>query len=679
MYSRSAGGRRGVAVLLGGVFAATVAACADPGLDSAPERTGEGRAAALGTPPLRSLKGVAVPAAANLGDYIRNTQAAIVLGKAFFWDSLAGSDGQACATCHFHAGADDRKRNQLSPGLLNESIPAVSSVFNPTATGAGGPNYDLTAADFPFHRLSDPLDRNSTVLFDTDDTSSSQGVFHGTFVGTIPGAPGDVCTPLPDIFEVGTTLTRRVEPRNTPTMINAGFNYRNFWDGRANNHFNGVNPFGTRDTGAVVHAVQAGAIVPEQVDLANSSLASQAVGPAGSAFEMACEGRSFTDLAHKLLPARALRTQDVDPTDSVLAAARHPGGKGLTSTYAQLVQAAFPERYWKCTTPTCAGQPGAAQLGGVTLMEANFSLFWGLAIQAYESTLVSDDSRLDRFFDGNPLALTDQEKMGLDIFQGKGGCISCHNGPELTGAATALFTAAEQNGLVERMLMGDFTPAIYDNGFYNIGVRPAIEDRGVGRLDPFGNPLSFARQAKIVAGGGNAVDAFVADPASFVLNPATLVSASERDAVDGAFKVPSLRNVALTGPYFHNGGKGTLEQVVEFYNRGGDRRGPDGNDTTGFGVNPTNFDADIQPLGLTPDEKSALVAFLRALTDERVRWEKAPFDHPQIRVPDGHPKQASGAPTEDKPGRAKNRVREIPAVGRFGRAPLGLAPLGEFL
>ena len=679
MYSRSAGSRRSVAVLVGGVFAASVAACADPGLDTAQERNGEAGAGLLVTPPLRTLKGVAVPAAANLGDYIRNNQAAILLGKAFFWDAQAGSDGQACAACHFHAGADDRKRNQLSPGLLNESIPAVSNVFNPTATGAGGPNYDLTAADYPFHRLADPLDRNSTVLFDTDDTTASQGVFHGTFVGTLPGAPGDVCTPLPDIFAVGATLTRRVEPRNTPTTINAGFNYRNFWDGRANNHFNGVSPFGPRDTGAVVHAVQAGAIVPEQVDLASSSLASQAVGPADSPFEMACEGRSFTDLAHKLLPLRALRTQDVDPMDSVLGAARHSSGKGLTSTYTQLVQAAFPARYWRCTTPSCAGQPGAAQLGGFTLMEANFSLFWGLAIQAYESTLVSDDSRLDRFFDGDPLALTAQEKRGLDIFQVKGGCISCHSGAELSGAASALFAAADANGLVERMPMGDLTSAVYDNGFYNIGVRPTIEDRGVGRLDPFGNPLSFARQAKIVAGGGNAVDAFLADPASFVLNPQIPVDPGERDAVDGAFKVPSLRNVALTGPYFHNGGKGTLEQVVEFYNRGGDRRGPDSNDTTGFGANPTNFDADIVPLGLTTDEKSALVAFLRALTDERVRWEKAPFDHPQILVSDGHAKQPSGAPVEDKPGRAKNRVRDIPAVGRFGRAARGLGPLEEFL
>lgn len=679
MYSRSCGGRRGVAVLLLGVLAATVAACAGSGSDSEEEQTGETPESLVAVPTIGSLKGVAVPAAANLGDFIQNKQAAILLGKAFFWDVQAGSDGQACASCHFHAGADDRKRNQLSPGLLNETIPAVSNTFDPTASGAGGPNTTLTAADYPFHRLADPLDRDSEVLFDTDDVTSSQGVFHASFVGIVPGAPGDVCTPLPDVFAIGSILTRRVEPRNTPTMINAAFNFRNFWDGRANNHFNGVSPFGPRDTGAVVHAVHAGAIVPEKVDLDSSSLASQAVGPAGSPFEMACEGRSLPSLGHKLLPLRALRLQEVDATDSVLGAARHASGKGLTSTYVQLVQAAFPERYWQCKPPSCAAQPGGAQLGGFTLMEANFSLFWGLAIQAYESTLVSDDSRFDRFFDGDPLALTEQEKMGLGIFQGQGKCITCHDGPELTGAASSLFALGEENGLVERMVMGDFTSALYDNAFYNIGVRPTIEDRGVGRLDPFGNPLSFARQAKIVAGGGTTVDPFQADHTTFAFRPDLPVDPGERDAIDGAFKVPSLRNVALTGPYFHNGGKGTLEQVVEFYNRGGDRRGPNGNDTTGFDENPTNLDANIQPLGLTSEEKSALVAFLRSLTDERVRWERAPFDHPQILVPDGHPKQPSGAPVEENSGRAKTGFLEIPAVGRFGRGPKGLGPLGEFL
>ena len=90
-------------------------------------------------------------------------------------------------------------------------------------------------------------------------------------------------------------------------------------------------------------------------------------------------------------------------------------------------------------------------------------------------------------------------------------------------------------------------------------------------------------------------------------------------AVDGAFKTPGLRNVELTGPFFHNGGQATLRQVVEFYDRGGDRRSTSGNgDTTGFDGNPSNLDADITELDLTEQEIDDLVAFMKALTDDRV-------------------------------------------------------------
>ena len=59
------------------------------------------------------------PRPSNLGDFIRDEEAARALGKALFWDMQVGSDGvQACATCHFRAGADSRTKNQVSPGLL---------------------------------------------------------------------------------------------------------------------------------------------------------------------------------------------------------------------------------------------------------------------------------------------------------------------------------------------------------------------------------------------------------------------------------------------------------------------------------------------------------------------------------------------------------------------------------
>ena len=72
-------------------------------------------------------------------------------------------------------------------------------------------------------------------------------------------------------------------------------------------------------------------------------------------------------------------------------------------------------------------------------MEKNFSLFWGLSIQLYEATLVSDDSPFDQFVasPGNPLALSAAAQDGLTTFMEKGRCVLCHRGAEFTGAATS--------------------------------------------------------------------------------------------------------------------------------------------------------------------------------------------------------------------------------------------------
>ena len=706
--------------------------------------------------PPRSLKGIPIPKVKGLDQFVKNKRLAVVLGKALFWDMQVGSDslaggrgnpiGQSCASCHFLAGADPRSTHQLSPGLLGGN-----NKFDPTRSGGGGLNYTMKSSDFPFHVRSDPDERDSSVVFDTDDVMSSQGVFLSKFEDVdppdTPGAPTnpDVCEPKKDpTWTRDGLLTRRVEPRNTPTVINAIFNFRNFWDGRANSEFNGVDPFGPRNKDAfVLKRSSNGSIRKAKVWrlLNNSSLASQAVGPPLSNFEMSCDGRIFPKLGQKLLHpnVKPLANQLVSPNDSVLSPYVDPNNpKGLTISYKELIMDAFKDRWWASIetfdanggdapfetaeeaeessgTRRTASQDSGKILRDAdfvpagtefTQMEFNFSLFFGLAIQLYESTLVSDETPFDKWRDGDSSALTGSQKRGLDVFLNKGKCINCHSTPLFTKASSVhLVPEDEEEGLVERILMGDQDrgPALYDNGFYNISTRPTKEDIGVGGKDPFGNPLSFTRQYIKILLGENVPDSFEIDPCTFevrfspdsagdlegdglddpfpkgfefdevtckdgskTLVPRLPKNSSNpelqkkiikklRVAVDGAFKVPGLRNVELTAPYMHHGGMGTLEQVVEFYNRGGNfpRK------------NQKDLDPDIRQLNLSEQEKKELVDFMKSLTDPRVNSEKAPFDHPELFIPVGHAER-NGQLLSNDGVHAITSIKKIPAVGKNG-------------
>ena len=648
--------------------------------------------------PPTSLTDLVVVQPPNIGEFIPDTpaakQAAIVLGKALFWDMQASSDNLlACASCHFHAGADDRVKNQMDPNLKNMAAlptrinpvtglvePAIPNTFDPVATGnKGGPNYTLRVGDFPFHQLANPNDRNSIVLHDSNDIVSSAGVYASDFGRQLSILEKNKLAP-DGVFMVGNVETRRVEPRNTPTVINAALNYRNFWDGRANSVFNGVSPFGPHDKDARVWVddvyTDANGVIKERavqarVRIPYSSAASQAVGPALSGFEMSAAGRTFADLGHKLLTTKPLLYQQVSSTDSVLGTYRTAFGFGLNTTYETLIKQAFHSDYW--SVPDAIFQ----QSSGTTnrQIEANFSLFWGLAIQAYEQTLISDDSRYDRFAKGNHTALTASEQRGLAIFSGdRGRCINCHKGAEFTGASTRMVIGSFADGFagdgpIENMLMGDRQTGFYDNGFYNIGVVPAGNDLGVGGTDPWGNPLSFTRQLKNQLSNKPAPDAMTHSltPCDFqsVGGCTAIFDPTFRDAVDGSFKAPSLRNVELTGPYFHTGGYATLEQVVDFYSRGGNVRATlGGGNTSGYGSNPSNLDNEIFVNGFTPAEKTDLVAFLKSLTDDRVRYERAPFDHPGLLVTDGAVGDNVSVPSLS--GKSVDQFRLIPAVGAAG-------------
>jgi cytochrome c peroxidase len=633
----------------------------------------------------------------DVSGFVVNKQAAIVLGKALFWDQQAGSDGLACGSCHFHAGADNRVKNTIDPGLRNTNS-ALQNTYDPMGSGKkGGPNNTVTRADFPFHRLADTNDRNSAVQFDTNDVVSSQGVFRGDFYTVnllSPANKAEVCTAaLSPTFSVGGINTRAVEPRNTPTVINAIFNFRNFWDGRANNIFNGRNPFGMRDPTAgsdpnnsVMVADASGNLSPFKVAISDASLASQAVGPPGSNLEMSCNGRGFEQIGQKLLLRNAstlvpvtvpLSGQTVDPTDSVLGTYAGKAGKGLTTGYEALIKTAFAPQFWSSGNQT---------VDGFRQIEKNFSLFWGISIMLYESTLVSDDAPFDRYANGDITAMTLQQQHGFQVFNANGNCVFCHRSGEFTGAGTTMKLLQQQGSLIEHMQMSDGSVALYDSGSYNIGVRPTGDDIGVGGTDPWNNSLSWSRQLKnylltspsLSSMFGIGPDGISLATCSFQVDQCVLVGANDRDAVDGSFKVPTLRNVELTGPYFHNGGQATLEQVIDFYNRGGDGAGSDIANTSGFGTNPTNRAPAILPLNLSVDDKASLVAFLKALTDDRVRFEKAPFDHPSLTVPNGHPFNETSVLRNGSTVYAMDTILTIPAVGRGGRPAAGLPALGAF-
>ena len=96
-------------------------------------------------------------------------------------------------------------------------------------------------------------------------------------------------------------------------------------------------------------------------------------------------------------------------------------------------------------------------------------------------------------------------------------------------------------------------------------------------------------------------------------------------AVDGAFKVPNLRNLTLTAPFFHNGGQLTLSRSSSSITAA----------ATSRSENLGDLAPNIHPLGLDTQQIDDLVAFLEALTDDRVTCEQAPFDHPEIRIANG--------------------------------------------
>ncbi|WP_232417898.1 cytochrome-c peroxidase [Methyloversatilis thermotolerans] len=660
--------------------------------------------------------------------------AAIALGKALFWDSNVGSDGMACASCHFHAGADRRVRNQVAPNGAAR-MPASTS-FEPGVDGQSrGANYTLRRGDFPLVEAASPLEAIERYGFlrTSDDVVGSAGSFSGQFgsVSIEPGEQDRCAREADDVFHVRGVGARKVTQRNAPSVINAVFNHRNFWDGRANNVFNGSSTWGDRDPDAGVWVRQAdGRVAKERLRLVNASLASLALSPPVDVTEMSCSGRTFADLGRKLMWRRPLESQRVHPEDSVLGPLALSSATqlrpGLNTWYALLIRKAFNRKYWSYGSRGAFGAP-AAQGGEAALpysqMEANFGMFFGLALQTYMATLVSDDTPFDRSArdaDGTPIDLTAQQQRGFVLFR-EAHCNQCHVGPAFTSVA---LDAIARQVRADRSVLGAEFPAsatgsvvtrfptlggtgFQDAGFMATGVVEDDWDVGIAGLDPWGHPLSFAVQYMDFLAGNDdgVVDAEVRSvracdmAVSMTLNlpvanasfftqrdgllpqpvstencfnasavhipvPAAAQAAREsgsrkmRSAISASFKIPGLRNVELTGPYMHNGSMATLEQVIEFYTRGGNFSGQS---------KQINFVFEQTQL-LEAEARADLLAFLKSLTDDRVRYARAPFDHPELIVPHGHPGDHLTMSTGAVWGSdlASDVLLQIPAVGARG-------------
>lgn len=589
-----------------------------------------------------SLKTISIPEPSNLQDFIIDKQKAIELGKALFWEMRVGSDGvTACATCHFSAGADSRSFNQINP---NSNRIHSDGTPDPDLTFDIGPAQQLIPEDFPFRQLSNAADRSSPPVFESNDAVSSQGVKAADFLYTQRGRDKDIVVHKTDTdgFSIHHKNVRRVASRNAPSVINAVFNFRNLSNGSAQNDFNGINRWGSRDPNAKVHRVLANSnqIEATTISINNSSLASQAVTPPVSDREMSASGRTFPDIGRKLLTMRPLVLQKVHFEDSVLAPYSRWPYSGLTiASYQKMVQTAFHPQWWNSSQFIRINENGAVDIisqgkpkqhNEYSLMEHNFSLFFGLAVQMYVSTLVADDTPYDRFMMGDTSAISETAIKGVDLFrsQTRGRCINCHEGAELTGASITRVSASPVRIREEQA---------FDRGFNNVGVRATTEDIGLGGKDPFGNPLAYSLHASTTI------------PKCANGSPCPVIA-------DGFFKVPGLRNVALTAPYFHNGGTLTLRQVLDFYSRGGNFAALeqlDGSEIAGLNV-----------LSNSEEEKKHLEAFLLSLTDERVRLRKAPFDHPQLFVANKDHHFQKSAP--------ENRRSHITinAVGKNGGKPL---------
>lgn len=278
----------------------------------------------------------------------------------------------------------------------------------------------------------------------------------------------------------------------------------------------------------------------------------------------------------------------------------YPGTVHWRNSQTIINSAYYPRLFWAGSASSNEKQAKSAAKGGVAgngeddIMKARLAIIpeyrkrfkqvfgtelpligdvWN-AIASFERTLVQRDTPMDKYLQGDANAISEQQKRGLEVFKGKGQCIQCHN-----GAMTS------------------------DFDFHNVGVptNKRWENDGLAQIT-----FRFEQYAK-----GQTQEGYRTAKSDWGFYYRT------KNAWDkGKFRTPSLRYLKYTAPYMHNGVFFTLEDVVDFYDRGGfDEEGR----TTLF---PETKSKLIKPLGLTDQEKEDLVAFLEAYSGEEILIKK---------------------------------------------------------
>jgi cytochrome c peroxidase len=189
------------------------------------------------------------------------------------------------------------------------------------------------------------------------------------------------------------------------------------------------------------------------------------------------------------------------------------------------------------------------------------------AIVAFERTIISQNIPFDRYMQGEKTALTAQQIAGLELFQGKAGCIQCHHGPMLT-----------------------------DEAFHSLGVpkHPDFE------TEPL-RQIAMRERMKSKGIPEEVYSAFDRDPGRYL--------DTKQDEDRGKFRTPPLRDLISTAPYMHNGVFKTLDEVIAFYDQGGGEEP--------FGTKSPL----ITPLALSAEEQAALRAFLESLSGDEILVE----------------------------------------------------------